>query len=417
MKNMGLIGQLLKSPSQVRKEEQEALRQKGLQRAALVRGSGGAGASLFGGMFTDFAAQQAADLDKRIQQGVKGLGGLAGADMRSGAEKQAVAQQQAVKGMQTNDPVDLRKRAELLENAGNTQAAMQLREKADQIEASRAASESAAAQQAFENRIKEGELAVQQGTLAVAQAREKRLGSNKELSLSERYFPVGKHVFDVLESKYLPAPDGGKTNTQYLKVTGEDGQTYHQAYDDSGNPVGEPILAEQPELSATVEKMVDTAMTEVQETSARVTNISALRQELQSNPFRGGAAKTGGAMIKSYLGGRDEDSYRQTALKAISNEKMLRNLPPGPATDKDVEEAKKTVPPENASSAEWVDWLTKYEAIERKALDYQRFKASYLSAKGSQKGISQAWAKREETRMGQELLNMEEELQSLLGEG
>lgn len=118
----GLITQLLKTPSQIRAEEQKALREKGLQRAALVRGSGGAGASLFGGMFRDFAAQQAADVDTRTQQMFQGLGGALGVDMRSAAERQAAQDQSIMRGVKLDDAKSIREAIEKISNPSAKEA-------------------------------------------------------------------------------------------------------------------------------------------------------------------------------------------------------------------------------------------------------------------------------------------------------
>lgn len=118
----GLITQLLKTPSQIRAEEQEALRQKGLQRAQLVRGSGGAGASLFGGMFRDFAAQQAAQVDTRTDQLKRGLMGAVGMDGRSAAEQQASQDQRIMQGVKLDDAKSIREAIEKISNPSAKEA-------------------------------------------------------------------------------------------------------------------------------------------------------------------------------------------------------------------------------------------------------------------------------------------------------
>ena len=57
--NKSLISDLLKTPSQIRQEEQAKLQQQALQRQQSILAQGAPRGSLFGGVFTGLAAQAA----------------------------------------------------------------------------------------------------------------------------------------------------------------------------------------------------------------------------------------------------------------------------------------------------------------------------------------------------------------------
>lgn len=116
MAKSSLISDLLKSPSQIRQEEQEALRQRGLERAALISNSPTSG-SLFGGL-RGFAAQQAAQVDTRTDQMRRGIMGALGMDSRSANERQATQQQQAMRSINTGNLESMKAQRQRLVDSG-----------------------------------------------------------------------------------------------------------------------------------------------------------------------------------------------------------------------------------------------------------------------------------------------------------
>lgn len=116
--NKSLISDLLKTPSQIRQEEQAKLQQQALQRQQSILAQGAPRGSLFGGVFTGLAAQAAGQLDPAINRAMRGAGEAFGVDMRSSAEKQAALQQQAMSEMDPRNLTSMKRARDRLVAAG-----------------------------------------------------------------------------------------------------------------------------------------------------------------------------------------------------------------------------------------------------------------------------------------------------------
>lgn len=125
---------LLKTPEQIRQEEQKALQERGLTAAAmLTRGSGGASTAL-PGLLQGFGASIAQNIDQGasnlVKRGLGGLGGIAGAlgeqeaqnvlaeAAMSPQERKAVKEQAALRGIDTGNIESLRRGIERLRTTG-----------------------------------------------------------------------------------------------------------------------------------------------------------------------------------------------------------------------------------------------------------------------------------------------------------
>ena len=183
---------LLKTPEQVRQEEQKMLQDRGLTAAAmLTRGSGGASSAL-PGLLQGFAGNIAQNIDSNaqnlVQRGLGGLGGISGAlgrqDMQAALQQagmsaeqvQAMKGQGIAKGIKSDDPESLRNAAQQFRQAGLPQAA-------EAAETRAAAIESAQAKAKIEERklgVSEGQLAVSKEQLDLARKKEARVAKAEE---------------------------------------------------------------------------------------------------------------------------------------------------------------------------------------------------------------------------------------------
>ena len=145
------------------------------------------------------------------------------------------------------------------------------------------------------------------------------------------------------------------------------------------------------ELSVSMTRILDGS----QEAYTTADNLSSvalgLAEEVEKNPFKGGASKTITESIKGFTGGRDLRSFLDTKFKEIRANLAVANLPPGSASDADVRLALSGVPPENASSTEVAKWLRSVASAQRKVSEYQRFKSQYISANYNTLGLTKAW--------------------------
>ena len=144
MAEQSVLMGLLKTPSQIRKEQQDRLMQESLARSQQMITGGGTTAlpgiiSRYGAQ----AAQRGAMAGAGLLRGVTGgLGTAVGGDMGqriadlgvSAEERQARAGQEAISGMKSDDPASIRAAAQRLRELGLTQAATQLDARAMAVE-------------------------------------------------------------------------------------------------------------------------------------------------------------------------------------------------------------------------------------------------------------------------------------------
>ena len=178
---------LLKTPEQVRQEEQKALQERGLTAAAmLTRGSGGASSAL-PGLLQGFAGNIAQNIDQSaqnlVQRGLGGLGGISGAlgrqDVQGALQQAAMSEQQVqaakgqgiAKAMDSADPASLRLAAQRFRNAGLTQAAEAAETRAEALEAAKAKAAAEARKEGREIR----KLDIDERSLELDEAREARI--------------------------------------------------------------------------------------------------------------------------------------------------------------------------------------------------------------------------------------------------
>jgi len=143
MANQSLIADLLKTPSQIRKEREERLLTEGLAQAQLFNQGNRLGG--VGGMFAGFGAAQAANVGRGMDQAVTALRDAAssatGQDFRRGEERLAGEAQSIMRGVDTNNPQSMLAAANKLATI-NPRASEALRQRAQTLQASQAKAKS-----------------------------------------------------------------------------------------------------------------------------------------------------------------------------------------------------------------------------------------------------------------------------------
>lgn len=115
------------------------------------------------------------------------------------------------------------------------------------------------------------------------------------------------------------------------------------------------------------------------------------RLEAAAGRLPAGWRSSGEELIKEVFGTQDDYSILRRDIQKQINANVLQALPPGPATDRDIAEAKKGFPPSNADA----EVLARYfrgvaKAQERKAA-FEEFKARWASENPSTRGMMDAW--------------------------
>ena len=109
--------------------------------------------------------------------------------------------------------------------------------------------------------------------------------------------------------------------------------------------------------------------------------------------LQGGAAGSFGEFLKGVLGTQDDVSEFRRRFNQVRLSEGLKNLPPGPATDRDVQEAFKGVPKPNASPEQIQSFLRGAARLARFDAGFNQFKADFISERSSAKGLNKEWRK------------------------
>lgn len=146
-------------------------------------------------------------------------------------------------------------------------------------------------------------------------------------------------------------------------------------------------------LSSTGEKELISAQNQAIELGQQSREFEFLINDFQRNVAKlpGGAR---GQLIKwadSLFGTQDEFTEFRRRFNKVRLAEGLKYLPPGPATDKDVEIALSGVPDEMSSPEQVVLFLQGSKRLADFAKGYNDFKSDYLSKKGNTKGLNKAW--------------------------
>ena len=131
---------------------------------------------------------------------------------------------------------------------------------------------------------------------------------------------------------------------------------------------------------------------EAVEASNNASSYARLADEVEGEDFSGGLF--GGSWrtaLKEATGADDAVVNLRMRYKAIVNNQVIQNLPAGAASDNDIKMAKSGFPPSNAPASRIASFLRGLSKMERHTAEYAEFKAEYMSERGNERGMLNAW--------------------------
>lgn len=146
------------------------------------------------------------------------------------------------------------------------------------------------------------------------------------------------------------------------------------------------------ELSAHMQKRLSDATDSAITSENNASNFEVLASDIE-------AAKIGGGLLggtwkekfKEVSGTQDAVSDLRRKYAAIRASQVVNNLPPGAASDKDIELAIGGFPSDKASGQQLAGFLRGLSKLEKIKADYENFKADYISENGSERGMLAEW--------------------------
>lgn len=111
----------------------------------------------------------------------------------------------------------------------------------------------------------------------------------------------------------------------------------------------------------------------------------------KKNELGGGFFGSANEAFKGFVGGEDEVTELKKTYGRLKNSQVIKSLPPGPATDKDVEMISKPFPGENANPEYIESFLRGMAKAEYINGRFNEFKAGYISENNNTAGMMKAW--------------------------
>ena len=174
------------------------------------------------------------------------------------------------------------------------------------------------------------------------------------------------------------AMDGG------TMVVYTDGTTEFKEYDDETQQALKAYQdAQVPKLSAALEKRQIEASTAAQRSRSELSKIDQLISGFEQLNAGGGAKTRFDEFVKTQLGDEDAETMLRTNYRALRNSQAVNNLPPGVASDKDIELALSGFPSDNASPEFIASWLRGVRKLEQNSARYNEFLSRFIALGGN----------------------------------
>lgn len=212
----------------------------------------------------------------------------------------------------------------------------------------------------------------------------------------KRFNARGEEIASVDKTYNPNAPENKPT------ANAQDLATY-KAMKAAGDPDAEGfgrsigiVSKEGEKLSAFAEKAISDSADAANVARSSAARYTTLADNLRkASGMSGGLKSTWGEYLKEQTGNQDEITALRKEALGITNSEAIASLPPGPATDRDIEMAKAPFPTEKSDPKYVADWLSAVSRLQQKKAEYAEFKADFISKNGTVRGdgksLSSAW--------------------------
>lgn len=147
-------------------------------------------------------------------------------------------------------------------------------------------------------------------------------------------------------------------------------------------------------LSAGLEKALLQAQDRTVQAQRDANEFDVLASDFERIDPNAGIKSTVTETLKNILGTQDAVSEFRRKFNQVRISRALNNLPPGVASDKDVELAFKGVPKESASPEQVASFLRGAAKLARFEAGFNQFKSDFISTRSTGKGLNQLWRKK-----------------------
>ncbi len=149
-------------------------------------------------------------------------------------------------------------------------------------------------------------------------------------------------------------------------------------------------------LSSHMEKRLSNASDQAVKSGNSLRRLNDLAGQFESVDVGGGLfGSSWPEKMKELTGQQDAVSELRRAYQEIRSSQAINNLPPGVASDKDIELALSGFPAKDANGPYISQFLRGLSKMEEARKNFAEFKTQYISENGSERGMLKAW--REQT--------------------
>lgn len=141
------------------------------------------------------------------------------------------------------------------------------------------------------------------------------------------------------------------------------------------------------------EKAIGEVDDKIQRSDEHIYELRTLGEDLDGIKDEWTAGMQGklGEEWKELTGAQDKVTAVRTQYRRIRNSLAVQDLPPGVASDKDIEMVLEGFPSDFTNYEQLREYVTAMERAEQKIRAYHRFESNYLSTKKTRTGMANAW--------------------------
>lgn len=144
-------------------------------------------------------------------------------------------------------------------------------------------------------------------------------------------------------------------------------------------------------LSPTTQKILDAAQSDAFSSGESAREMELLSKDLSELDIGGGSAVTFSEKMKQVTGSEEAVSDLRRRFRAFRSSRAVDNLPPGVASDKDIELALSGFPGETANNETIQRFLRGQAKLARLDEAYNIYKSELLSKQGDTRGLIKGW--------------------------
>jgi hypothetical protein len=144
-------------------------------------------------------------------------------------------------------------------------------------------------------------------------------------------------------------------------------------------------------LSPTVQKILDSSQTAAFSAGESARELELLADDINNLDIGGGVPSTFTEKLKTLTGSTEAVSDLRRRFRGHRSSRAVSNLPPGVASDKDIELALSGFPPENANNQTINSFLLGQAKLARIEEAFNTVKSELVSETGSTSGLLKKW--------------------------